>query len=130
MSGLRLSQFNEDKVGGPSDTKQKTLTDFLIMRDASRKNVGANGSLGSTLDDQHLTNDTEAGFPVDNYDIYSYDGRDLLDGKQFPDLEDNSHAISNNAGDMENIHGASNNETANEVCEYFKDWFIILVLFK
>jgi hypothetical protein len=109
ISGLRLSQFNKDMVGAPSETRQKTLTDFLISGDANRKSTSDNSSLGSI---------------VDSHEICSYEGRegrDLLDGSDLPDLEGN-HTISSNAGGMEKIYEPLKNETANEVCENFEDW--------
>ncbi|XP_041010624.1 DNA polymerase kappa [Juglans microcarpa x Juglans regia] len=114
LIGLRLSQFNEDKVGAPSDTTQKTLTDFLLSRDTSRKLVGRNGSLGAIIDDHRFMNDTETGFPIDSYEIYGYNGRDLLDSNHLPYLNDNNHAISNKAGEMGKMHEPLNNETENE----------------
>ncbi|KAG6710772.1 hypothetical protein I3842_05G018900 [Carya illinoinensis] len=114
LIGLRLSQFNEDKVGAPSDTTQKTLTDFLLSRDTSRKLDDHNGSLGAIIDDHRFTNDTETGFPLDSHEIYGYNGRDLLDSNHLPYLNDTNHAISNKAGEIGKIHEPLNNETANE----------------
>ncbi|XP_062178105.1 DNA polymerase kappa [Alnus glutinosa] len=102
LIGLRLSQFNKDMVGAPSETRQKTLTDFLISGDANRKSTSDNSSLGSI---------------VDSHEICSYEGRegrDLLDGSDLPDLEGN-HTFSSNAGGMEKIYEPLKNETANKV---------------
>ncbi|KAJ0077811.1 hypothetical protein Patl1_37416 [Pistacia atlantica] len=38
LIGLRMSQFNEEKVGAPADPTQKTLANFIMSGDASRKN--------------------------------------------------------------------------------------------
>lgn len=101
-----MSQFNTDMVGAPSETRQKTLTDFLISGDANRKSTSDNSSLGSI---------------VDSHEICSYEDRDLLDGSHLPDLED-KHTISNKAGGMEKIYEPLKNETKNKVCENFRDW--------
>jgi hypothetical protein len=120
-----LSQFNADKDVAPADPTQKTLIDFLIPGDASRKSIVDNSSMGSIVNDYHLMNDTETGFSIGSHEACSYDGRDLLDSSHFPDLEDNNRAIGNNDGEMDNFHEPLNNENANKVCENFKDWFII-----
>lgn len=101
-----MSQFNKDMIGAPSETTQRTLTDFLISGDANRKSTSDNSSLGSI---------------VDSHEICRYEDRDLLDGSHLPDLEDN-HNINNNAGGMEKIYEPLKKETANKVCEKFKDW--------
>ncbi|CAK7330157.1 unnamed protein product [Dovyalis caffra] len=35
LMGLRVSHFNEDKIGAPSDPTQKTLTNFIVSGDSS-----------------------------------------------------------------------------------------------
>lgn len=56
LIGLRISQFNEDKVGALSDPSQKTLSNFIILGDAVKlKNVEDHLFSGSDVKDSHET---------------------------------------------------------------------------
>ena len=121
ISGLRLSQFNADKVVAPADPTQKTLTNFLISGDASRESMVDSSSMSSIVNDHHFMNDTETGFSMGSHEACSYGGRDLLDSSHFPDLEDNNCAIDNNDGEMQKFHEPLNDQNGNKVCENLKD---------
>ncbi|XP_057963778.1 DNA polymerase kappa isoform X2 [Malania oleifera] len=58
LIGLRLSQFNEDKDGAPSDPTQKSLTDFIVSGGASGRSMDDNGSLGLDVNDNQGHLDT------------------------------------------------------------------------
>ncbi|XP_012093124.1 DNA polymerase kappa isoform X2 [Jatropha curcas] len=97
LMGLRVSHFNEDKVGTPSDPTQKTLTDFIVSGDASRKNMSSDCS------DQHFMGDIEEAFSTGSHDIHHNEIRNPLDSNNVEDLDDRHFTISNN-GEAEEVH--------------------------
>lgn len=107
-----MSQFNEDKVGAPSDPTQKTLTNFIISGDASKKSMGDHNSLGSEISDHHFMNETENGFSTDTHETCHFKFGGLLDSNY---LDDNNHTESNNVGEMERVLESLHNGTAEKV---------------
>lgn len=49
--GLRMSHFSEGGEGVAADPKQKTLSNFLVAEDASRRGLGAQAQSESTTSD-------------------------------------------------------------------------------
>lgn len=109
--GLRVSHFNEDKVGVPVDPTQKTLTTFLISGDASTKIVDDQSSFGSDLSDLHFRNDRETVFSVDIHETCHYEFGDPFKSNPLQDVDDNNCISSENAWEMEQIHELSSNKT-------------------
>ncbi|XP_047946394.1 DNA polymerase kappa isoform X1 [Salvia hispanica] len=61
LMGLRMSNFGEGREGVAADPKQKTLSNFLGADDASRRGLGAQVQLESTIcDDALAIIDTES----------------------------------------------------------------------
>ncbi|KAJ0077814.1 hypothetical protein Patl1_37413 [Pistacia atlantica] len=112
LIGLRMSQFNEEKVGAPADPTQKTLTNFIMPGDASRKNVGDDNCLGSDVSDHHFMDDKETSISLGIHKRSHCVFRDSFDNKCVPDLDDNYHRCTYNVGEAEKIHEPSSDETA------------------
>ncbi|KAK9286662.1 hypothetical protein L1049_015062 [Liquidambar formosana] len=117
LIGLRVSHFNEDKFGVPSNPTQKTLTNFVISGDASARNTDDRCSLALDVSDHgdHFMIDTETGLSIDNHETCHYDSGDLLDGNHSTDCDHNNCTLSNNAGETETSHGSLSNETTDRV---------------
>lgn len=112
-----MSQFNEEKVGTLADPTQKTLTNFIMSGDGSRKNVGDENSLGSDVSDHHFMDDKEtSSISIGIYKTSHCEFRDSFDNKCVPDLDDNNHRFTYNVGEAEKIHEPSSDETAEKVC--------------
>ncbi|EOX98479.1 DNA/RNA polymerases superfamily protein isoform 1 [Theobroma cacao] len=111
LIGLRVSHFNEDKVGVPVDPTQKTLTTFLISGDASTKIVDDQSSFGSDLSNLHFRNDRETVFSVDIHETCHYEFGDPFKSNPLQDVDDNNCISSENAWEMEQIHELSSNKT-------------------
>ena len=99
---LGMSHFNEDKDGHLSDPTQKTLANFIISGDASRKNVGEHSLLGSDTSDSHFMVDPENDLSIDNHETCHYVSEDLLDSNLLSDLDHCNFNLSNNYGKIDN----------------------------
>ncbi|OAY39274.1 DNA polymerase kappa isoform X4 [Manihot esculenta] len=104
LIGLRMSHFNEDKAGAPSDPTQRTLTKFVLSRDASGKTMGGQSSLSSNCSDEAFMDDLETSFPNDEI-------RDPWDSSCKQDLEDHNCTFGNNI-EAEEAHESLSNNTA------------------
>lgn len=51
LMGLRMSHFSEGREGVAADPKQKTLSNFLVVEDASRRELGAEAQSEPTTSD-------------------------------------------------------------------------------
>ncbi|KAI8554612.1 hypothetical protein RHMOL_Rhmol05G0111300 [Rhododendron molle] len=110
LIGLRMSQFNEDKDGNPSDPTQKTLSNFIIFGDATRRNMDEQTSFCSDLSDDHFTTESSIGLPVDNREIYQIDLRDPLESNGISSAN-NSNDILSYDGELEENHGSLENKS-------------------
>lgn len=104
LIGLRMTQFNEDKVRAPSDPTQKTLTNFITPGDASKRTVGDKSSLGSDINDDHLIDDKETSASLDVSETNHYEFGDPFHDNCLPDLDDDDHSFSNKVSEVEKIH--------------------------
>ncbi|KAG8645675.1 hypothetical protein MANES_10G081500v8 [Manihot esculenta] len=109
LIGLRMSHFNEDKAGAPSDPTQRTLTKFVLSRDASGKTMGGQSSLSSNCSDEAFMDDLETSFPNDEI-------RDPWDSSCKQDLEDHNCTFGNNI-EAEEAHESLSNNTAENIAE-------------
>ncbi|XP_050209752.1 DNA polymerase kappa isoform X4 [Mercurialis annua] len=93
LIGLRVSHFSEDKAEALSDPTQKTLMNFIVTGDASRKNIMGRSSLASDCSDQPFTDDIETAFSTDSREIQHDETRDSLNVQ---DLDGHNCTISSN----------------------------------
>ncbi|KAK2664875.1 hypothetical protein Ddye_003449 [Dipteronia dyeriana] len=112
LIGLRVSQFNEDKVGAPSDPRQRTLTNFIMSGNASRKNAGDQSSLGSDISDYNFMDDQETSFSLGIHEAIPDEFRDPFENNCVPNVDDKNHTFSDNVGEVEKTHQPSSSETA------------------
>ncbi|KAL5788073.1 hypothetical protein ACOSP7_005022 [Xanthoceras sorbifolium] len=111
LVGLRVSQFNEDKVGVPSDPTQRTLANFIMSGEASRKTVVDPSSMGSDISDHHFMDDQETSFSL-GHDTIPDEFRDPFENNCVPNQNDINHTFSDNVGEVEKTHQLSSSETA------------------
>ncbi|KDO57898.1 hypothetical protein CISIN_1g005785mg [Citrus sinensis] len=104
LIGLRVTQFNEDKVRAPSDPTQKTLTNFMTSGHASKKIVGDQNSLGSDINDDCLIDDKETSVSLDVSETNNYEFGDPVCDNSLPDLNDENCSFSNKISEVEKIH--------------------------
>ncbi|KAJ6948827.1 DNA polymerase kappa [Populus alba x Populus x berolinensis] len=114
LMGLRLSHFNEDKIVAPSDPTQKTLNNFIVSGDLSRKNLDGPKSLGLDINDQHLMNNMEGSFSIESHELQHYGIRDPLDSNNLQDLNVH-HCTYTDSVEAEKIHEPSSNNIADKV---------------
>ncbi|XP_021717127.1 DNA polymerase kappa-like isoform X2 [Chenopodium quinoa] len=100
LIGLRVSQFSEDK-GGPSDPLQKSITNFVIVGDASRTNI-LNGNV-SRLKAEDNCFPNETGDDIVACDHSAYVRKDVFNSDQFSDFSYNCCSVNNNTSDLEQI---------------------------
>ncbi|KAL6209908.1 hypothetical protein ACLB2K_020847 [Fragaria x ananassa] len=87
LSSLRVSHFEEEK-GAPSDPTQKTLTDYLLSGDASRKTMGDQISLDSDSIDHRSMHVEESCLFKETHETYPCDHGDPLDGNDCSHVDD------------------------------------------
>ncbi|KAL5561378.1 hypothetical protein UlMin_031125 [Ulmus minor] len=105
LIGLRLSHLNEDRDGVPLDPTQKTLTNFIVSGDASRKDLsGDHRSFISEISDEYLMNDEKYGFSIGIQEVHHCNDRNPLDYNHSSELVDTDCTVSENAGQMEKFH--------------------------
>lgn len=114
LMGLRLSHFNEDNIGAPSDPTQKTLNNFIVSGDLSRKNLDDPKSLGLDINDQHLMNNMEGSFSIESHELQHYGIRDPLDSNNLQDLNVH-HCTYIDSVEAEKIQEPSSNKIADKV---------------
>lgn len=114
LMGLRLSHLNEDNIGSPSDPTQKTLNNFIVSGDLSRKNLDDPKSLGLDINDQHLMNNMEGSFSIESHELQHYGIRDPLDSNNLQDLNVH-HCTYTDSVEAEKIHEPSSNKIADKV---------------
>lgn len=110
-----MSHFDEDKIGAPSDPTQKTLNNFIVSGDLSRKNLDDPKSLGLDNNDQHLMNNMEGSFSIESHELQHYGIRDPLASNNLQDLNVH-HCTSTDSVEAEKIHEPSSNKIADKVC--------------
>ncbi|XP_059647891.1 DNA polymerase kappa [Cornus florida] len=110
LIGLRMSQFNEDKDGSPSDPTQKTLSKFFISGDTSGRNMSDHVSLGSDISDNHFMMDTENGLSSDLQEACHGDFRDSLDSNQISSFNHGNCLLGCDSCDMEKSYGPLSNQ--------------------
>ncbi|CAB4321012.1 unnamed protein product [Prunus armeniaca] len=114
LIGLRLSHFDEEKVGAPSDPTQKTLTDYMLSGDALRKNMGDQSSLDLDSTDHCMMHGEETYLSKDGHQTSSCDYRDPLDENHLSNLDD-SKSTSGNFEEKEEIYESTSNANAEKM---------------
>ncbi|XP_038684740.1 DNA polymerase kappa isoform X2 [Tripterygium wilfordii] len=115
LIGLRLSQFNEDKLAALSDPTQKALTDFIILGDSSRKNTSDPSSMDSDNNDHRFLNDTEASLSINSHERYPYAYSDPIDCCNHQVDVHNDCTNSDYEGAMDKAHEPLGNTTLEKV---------------
>lgn len=94
-----MSQFSEDK-SGPSDPRQKSITNFVIVGDASGNNIHDSDSMKLKPKDDRFSH--EIGDDIAACDPSSgYVHEDVSSSDQYADFCYSSCSIDKNATDME-----------------------------
>lgn len=110
-----MSYLNENGNGAPPDPTQKTLTNFIVSGDASKKVMDNCSSLGSDISNRCFVNDDEISVSIGSHETCP-DHRDRLDCIHSSKLGDNNFTISSDADQMEKFQ-----KTAREVYETLAD---------
>lgn len=113
-----MSQFNEDKDGNPSDPTQKTLSNFIISGDATRRNMDDQTSFCSDFSDDHFTTERRT-VSVDNHEIYQNDLRDPLKSNGIPSANNSNDVLRYYEDELEKNHGSLDNKSEAEVFSSF-----------
>uniref|UniRef100_A0A6N2N8D9 DNA polymerase kappa n=1 Tax=Salix viminalis TaxID=40686 RepID=A0A6N2N8D9_SALVM len=98
----------------PSDPTQKTLNNFIVSADLSRKNLVDSKSLGSDINDLKLMNNMEGSFSIESHELQRYGIRDPLDSNNLQDLNVH-HCTSTDSVEAEKIREPSSNKIADKV---------------
>ncbi|KAL7199527.1 hypothetical protein ACSBR2_021745 [Camellia fascicularis] len=115
LIGLRMSQFNEDKDGTPSDPTQKTLSNFIVSGVATGRNMDDHISFGSDLSDDHFITEPKTDLPIDNHEICYNDFRDPLDSNEVSDPNNSNCLLIYNNDEMEKNDGSLNRKSKAKV---------------
>lgn len=107
---------------------QKTLANFIVLGDSSRKTLGDQISLGSDINDQHIMQDIEGSFSFDSLERQQYGIGDPLDGNNVQDL-DACHYSSTDIVEFDNIHVLSSNRITDKVWVIVSSSFIFQMFF-
>lgn len=83
LLGLRVSQFNEEKCGAPSDPTQKTIINFIASGDAH----GNGSALLPEVTGHDLVSDTETDLSIGSRQTSFHHSRDPFDGNYSVDAE-------------------------------------------
>ncbi|XP_015901598.3 DNA polymerase kappa isoform X1 [Ziziphus jujuba] len=101
LIGLRVSHLNENGNGAQPDPTQKTLTNFIVSGDASKKVMDNHSSLGAVISDCYFINDDETSISIGSHDTCSSNHRDPLDCIHSSKLEDSNSTFSSDGDHME-----------------------------
>ncbi|XP_028070030.1 DNA polymerase kappa-like isoform X1 [Camellia sinensis] len=115
LIGLRMSQFNEDKDGTPSDPTQKTLSNFIVSGVATGRNMDDHISFDSDLSDDHFITEPKTDLPIDNHEICYNDFRDPLDSNEVSDPNNSNCLLIYNNDEMEKNDGSLNSKSKAKV---------------
>lgn len=80
-----MSHFSEGRKGGPVDVKQKTLSDFIITEDVTRRGFGDQALSESNINDNTSAVDGETSSCSYNHE--PRESIDFVDTYQIPDLD-------------------------------------------
>ncbi|XP_048491699.1 DNA polymerase kappa isoform X3 [Beta vulgaris subsp. vulgaris] len=116
LIGLRVSQFSEDK-SGPSDPRQKSITNFVIVGDASGNNIHDSDSMKLKPKDDRFSH--EIGDDIAACDPSSgYVHEDVSSSDQYADFCYSSCSIDKNATDMERNSVLLDSNQAEEIAGF------------
>nr|XP_011457874.1 PREDICTED: DNA polymerase kappa isoform X3 [Fragaria vesca subsp. vesca] len=115
LIGLRVSHFEEDK-GASSDPTQKTLTDYLLSGDASRKTMGDQISLDSDSIDHRSMHVEESCLFKETHETYPCDHGDPLDGNDCSHVDDLKCTLSGTSEEKEKLDESTSNLSSDKVC--------------
>ncbi|XP_052210672.1 DNA polymerase kappa [Diospyros lotus] len=108
LIGLRMSQLNEDSDGAPSDPTQKTLSNFIMSRDSTGRNMDDPVSCGSDHSDGHFLIKPEL---TDNYEKSHTDFRDALNCNEVSDPTNGTCNFHNKNDTTEETSGSPENKS-------------------
>ncbi|CAN6544477.1 unnamed protein product [Malus baccata var. baccata] len=111
LIGLRVSHFDEEKVGAPSDPTQRTLTDYILSGNVLRKNVGNQSSLEMDTNGRCMMHGEEPCLFEDGHQT----SRDSLDGNHLVNLDDSKFTLGN-FDEKEEVYESTSSVNAETVC--------------
>ncbi|KAM5549562.1 hypothetical protein ABKV19_000805 [Rosa sericea] len=114
LIGLRVSHFDEEK-GAPSDPTQKSLTDYLLSGDASRKTMGDQISLDSDNIDHRLIHGEESCLFIETHETYLCDHGDPLDDNACSNADDRKSILVNTSEEKEKHDESRGNASAEKM---------------
>ncbi|XP_062024223.1 DNA polymerase kappa isoform X2 [Rosa rugosa] len=114
LIGLRVSHFDEEK-GAPSDPTQKSLTDYLLSGDASRKTMGDQISLDSDNIGHRLIHGEESCLLIETHETYPCDHGDPLDGNACSNADDRKSILVNTSEEKEKHDEFRSNASAEKM---------------
>nr|XP_011457873.1 PREDICTED: DNA polymerase kappa isoform X2 [Fragaria vesca subsp. vesca] len=114
LIGLRVSHFEEDK-GASSDPTQKTLTDYLLSGDASRKTMGDQISLDSDSIDHRSMHVEESCLFKETHETYPCDHGDPLDGNDCSHVDDLKCTLSGTSEEKEKLDESTSNLSSDKM---------------
>ncbi|XP_050363732.1 DNA polymerase kappa [Argentina anserina] len=114
LIGLRVSHFAEEK-GAPSDPTQKTLTDYLLSGDASRKTMGDQISFDSDSFDHHSIHGEESCLFKGTHETYPVDHEDPLDGNDSSNFDDLKFTLVNTFVEKEKLEESTSNASVEKM---------------
>lgn len=114
LIGLRVSQFDEEKVCTP-DRTQKTLANFVISGYSSGRALDEQISLSSDISESHLMNEKETSCSTDKHETCHNEFGAPVEG--LTDLDGNYFTFRSNAAVVEESHEPSGIENVDRVSD-------------
>ena len=114
-----MSQLNEDGVGVAPDSSQKTITNFIITKDASRKDIDEQRTFGPDISDHDFIDDEKSDFSIGCHETHD-NHRDPLDCGDSSELNDDNRILRNSGCQVEKSHKSSCDVSADKVCSYMQ----------
>lgn len=109
-----MSQLNEDGVGVAPDPTQKTITNFIISKDTSRKDMDEQRTFGPDISDHDFIDDEKSDFSIGYHETHD-NHRDPLDCGDSSELNDDNRILRNSGCQVEKSHKSSCDVSADKV---------------
>ena len=100
ISGLRVSQFNEEKATA-LDPTQKSITNFVVLGDALQNNICSSGGLGLSVKGDSFENSN--GGDVNSEQDPDYVRKDVFNSDQLSDFSFSSCSVNEHVTCMEHF---------------------------
>lgn len=110
-----MSQFSDEKNGVPSDPTQRTLSNFIVPGDPSKRNINDSTQLCSEISDNAFSIDTNADFLTDSFERCS----GLMNSGSYDHMSEIAHGnciLGQNTEEVESNLGPQSNELTEKVC--------------